>query len=129
MQVLRWIRFSGYDLFLTPPNATGSLCMLDQIFQDLHSTYDTLVNDLKHDNGPDMKINIGTAIQIFCRAWNKPWCSVKQRQRGYKVIGLFEVSQTHCSAIKLYIVPFKLAITIACRIAYRWILSPVNSSL
>ena len=87
---LRWLRKTSNDLFITPPEATRSCCMLDQIFQDAHSCYDDLVMDLKHDLGPDVSIGVNEAVQIFVQMWKKPWCSYKQRCRGFKNVGLDE---------------------------------------
>lgn len=64
--------------------------MLDQIFQDAHKCYDDIVTDLKYDLGPDVGIGIFEAIQVFVEMNKKPWCSRKQRERGFKVVGLAE---------------------------------------
>lgn len=90
IKVLQWLRDNHHDMFLTPPNATGSCCMLDQIFQDLHSSYDNCVMDMKFDHSSDIKIGIVESVQIFVQCWMKPWCSWKQRERGFRVIGLAE---------------------------------------
>jgi len=46
--------------------------------------------DLKHQYGPDVVIGVNEAVQIFVQMWLKPWCSYKQRERGYRVVGLAE---------------------------------------
>ena len=90
IETLRWLRLNDHDMFITAPNATGSCCMLDQIFQDAHRVYDDNVMDLKHEYGPDVVIGVNEAVRIFVQMWLKPWCSYEQRRRGYRVVGLAE---------------------------------------
>ena len=78
------------DLYITPPNATGMLCVLDQVFQDLHRAYGTAITDLKREYGLDIAISKYEAIQSICHIWSGPsaWLSQRQSDRAWRVCGI-----------------------------------------
>ena len=78
------------DLYITPPNATGMLCVLDQVFQDLHRAYANAITDLKREYGLDIAISKYEAIQSICHTWRGPfaWLSERQSDRAWRVCGI-----------------------------------------
>ena len=50
------------NMYLTPPNATGTLCWLDQCFSHLHREYALRVSQLKRSQGLAFRINKYEAV-------------------------------------------------------------------
>jgi len=89
----------GHDMFLTPPNATGNLCVLDQLFQQLHAAY--RVYSLRCKSGDtDMPIGRYECQQVFADMHSQGWCSMKARAFAWKKCGLnMQVDRTLPSSI------------------------------
>lgn len=91
--LLTWIREEDSDgnllrdLYITPPNATGTLCWLDQLFQHLHREYGTHIQDLSKIYGLAMSINKYEAVSVVCELWNK-WATPHAITRAMRVCGL-----------------------------------------
>ena len=77
------------DLYITPPNATGTLCWLDQLFQHLHRHYSDKVIQLKKIGGLTMRIDKYEAVTVVCNFWRE-WASEKSIARAKRVCGLDE---------------------------------------
>merc|ERR1712023_154757 len=80
-------------MYITPPNATGTLCVLDQMFQMLHGAYGDGVTDLKKEYGIDMAISKHEAVSVICHVWKEGpscWASQQLRISAWKKCGIFE---------------------------------------
>ena len=96
VELLRWLDASatddpfcnsGNDMFITPPNATGICCVLDQLFQSLHRVYGSATSGLKLENGLSMPVGRYEAIQAMVHV-HQTWCTEKEKFRAFKVCGL-----------------------------------------
>ena len=76
------------DLYITPPNATGTLCWLDQLFQHLHNAYSTHIQQLKSAYGLTMRIDKYEAVSAVCEFWST-WATEATIKRGMGVCGLY----------------------------------------
>ena len=61
------------DLYITPPNATGTLCWLDQLFQHLHRHYADCIHELKAVD-MDKKISKWEAVSAIVHLW-RTWAT------------------------------------------------------
>jgi hypothetical protein len=63
--VLKWLVDSkdhdgcdlGHDMYITPPNSTGTCCILDQLFAMLHQLYGDSITEIKKDFGRNQRDN------------------------------------------------------------------------
>lgn len=96
IDLLKWLEASksedescvtGNDMYITPPNATGTCCVLDQLFQALHRVYGSKVRDAKKVHGMEFAIGKWEAIEIMVGI-HEQWCSNAEKHRAFKVCGL-----------------------------------------
>ena len=95
--VLEWIHEKDTegnpmrDLYITPPNATGTLCWLDQLFQHLHRSYGDKITELKRESvgGLTMRIDKYEAVSAVCAFW-RTWATEKAIIRAKRVCGFDE---------------------------------------
>lgn len=96
VEVLRWLDKSkeedefcvdGNDMYITPPNATGTCCVLDQFFQSLHRGYGKEVKVQKKVEGIEFSVSRWEAIQFMCHI-HPTWCTVAEKHRAFRVCGL-----------------------------------------
>lgn len=74
------------DMFLSPPNSTGTICWLDQLFQMLHGGFAAGITDLKSTYGMDMAISKWEAMSVICNIW-RTWASTAHKNHAMKVCG------------------------------------------
>ena len=76
----------GHDIFLTPPNATGNLCVLDQVFQKLHAGYVSMAREVR---GDDLGLPLGRyeCQQTIARLHTKGWCTLEERRHAWRKCG------------------------------------------
>ena len=86
------------DLYITPPNATGTLCWLDQLFQHLHNAYSTHIQQLKSAYGLTMRIDKYEAVSAVCEFWST-WATEATIKRAMRVCGLCPDSMRWCLAL------------------------------
>lgn len=96
VELLRWLRASkvedescvhGNDMYITPPNATGSCCVLDQLFQSLHRKYGRHVRNCRTKHGHGFTVSRFEAISIMVEIHDS-WCSLAEKHRAFRVCGL-----------------------------------------
>ena len=75
------------DLYITPPNATGTLCWLDQLFQHFHVAYATHIQQLKSAYGLTMRIDKYEAVSTVCAFW-RTWATEATIKRAMRGCGL-----------------------------------------
>ena len=93
--VLRWLLDSkdhdgcdlGHDMYITPPNSTGTCCILDQLFAMLHKQYGDSISDIKKDYGLAASVGKVEAVSAICHVWHT-WASYESKRRAWKVCGV-----------------------------------------
>ena len=95
-ELLRWLDNSatedvscitGHDIFLTPPNATGTCSILDQIFQSLHRVYGKVTTALKKGASLSLPVGRFEAISTMVHI-HDDWCSYKEKMRAWRHCGI-----------------------------------------
>lgn len=76
-------------LYITPPNSTGTLCWLDQLFQHLHRHYADCIHELKAVSDMDKKISKWEAVSAIVHLW-RTWATPASILRAKRVCGLDE---------------------------------------
>ncbi len=74
------------DMYLTPPNSTGTLCWLDQVFSHLHREYAKRVCQLKKSQGLAFRINKYEAVSAVVDMWST-WASPASISHAQKICG------------------------------------------
>jgi len=77
------------DMYLTPPNSTGTLCWLDQVFSHLHREYAKRVCLLKKSQGLAFRINKYEAVSAVVDMWST-WASPASISHAQKICGFHE---------------------------------------
>lgn len=76
----------GHDLYITPPSATGTCCILDQLFQALHLAYAGGAKKLKRAYGSHMALGRWEATSIMAGIHSE-WASEKHKRWAWKKCG------------------------------------------
>ena len=76
----------GHQLYITPPHATGTCCILDQLFQGLHSAYAKEVRKLRYALGPTFTVGRWEAAQIMAGV-HATWAPTKNKEWAWRKCG------------------------------------------
>ena len=79
------------DMYLTPPNSTGSLCWLDQVFTFLHKDYGNHIAQIKRAQGLQWSINKYEAVSAIVEIWTT-WATPAAILRAQRICGFADGS-------------------------------------
>ena len=78
-------------MFIMKPNSTGTLCIMDKVFQMLHAAYEEGCNLIRRPiseggQGKEYSIGLYEALHIICKCWRR-WCSMQAREWAWADCG------------------------------------------